>query len=63
MPETTPAAKALRYSLEEYRKKQGRPPLTWLKLVEKQLSVHNISLNDASEIAKDKARWRNLCES
>ena len=33
----TPARQALEYAMQNYKKKRGRPKLTWLKLVECQL--------------------------
>ena len=65
----TPAQRALQYYLTPHKRPVGRPPLTWLALVTKDLTKtlthHNIrtplnlrSLEKLSTIAKDKAQWR-----
>ena len=58
LDENTPAKIALRYSIEEYKKKKGRPKLTWIKQVEDQLKQININIEEAFELAKDKIEWR-----
>ena len=65
----TPAQKALQYYVTPHNRPVGRPPLTWLALITKDLSQtlkhHNIktpldknSLDKLSVIAKYKCSWR-----
>ena len=59
LDEETPAKIALRYALQDYQKKPGRPKQTWLKVVEKQLREINIviPLEEALEQAQDRKEW------
>ena len=57
----TPAAKAMQYATSQYRKRRGRPQLTWLKQVENQLNELGIRMVDAPNLANDKTLWRNIC--
>ena len=62
--EDAPARKALQFALSEYKQKRGRPKLTWLKQVEKQLreiDVHGIDV--IISLAKDKNKWNDIVTS
>ena len=48
----TPAKIALDESLKQTKKKIGRPPLTWIKLIEKDLSTINIKINIETSTAE-----------
>ena len=65
----TPAQKALNYYITPHKRPVGRPPLTWIALVTKDIAKtlqhHSIksplnrdSLNKLTLIAKDKCAWR-----
>ena len=67
----TLAKKALEESLKKTKKKVGRPPTTWIKLIEKDLSLINIQLNIESnpaeetlqvlhEITANRKKWRRI---
>ena len=49
LPEETPARRSLKESLSEIKKKVGRPKLTWIKVIEKDLTSININLNVNTE--------------
>lgn len=59
----TPAAKSLKYAMERYRKKQGRPKSNWINTVEKQLKEINIKIQDVSLLAQNKKQWRDIVHS
>ena len=65
----TPAQRALRYYVTPHRRPVGRPPLTWIALITKDLhntlTHHKIkpplnpqSLQKLSEIAEDRTQWK-----
>jgi len=41
----------------------GRPHTSWLATMKNDLSFHNISVEDATELALDRPLWRLLAES
>ena len=53
----TPARKSLKYAIDNYRRKVGRPKLTWISIINKQLKDLNINLNEVINIAQDKTLW------
>ena len=57
----TPAAKAMQYATSQYRKRRGRPQLTWLKQVENQLNELGMRMVDVTSLANDKTLWRKIC--
>ena len=57
---STPARKSLQYSMECYRRKRGRPKLTWISQINKQLKDLNINLHEVIDIAQDKKIWLNV---
>ena len=62
--EATPAKRALDFALQNYKQKRGRPKLTWLKQVEKQLNEINIhSIDEIISLAKDKDKWNVIVKS
>ena len=65
----TPAQKALQYYMTPHKRPAGRPPLTWIAVITKDITKtlkhHNIkkpltkkSLEKLSVIAKDSSLWR-----
>ena len=71
LDERTPVRLALQESLTEVRRKIGRPSLTWIKLVEKDLRSVNeyLELNDSTpeeiitklkDLTKDRNKWKNI---
>ena len=67
----TPTKIALDESLKKTKKKVGRPPATWIKLIEKDLSLINIQLHIESnpaektlkvleEITANRKNWRRI---
>ena len=60
--ERTLASIAMKYATEDYKKKRGRPKLTWMKLVEKDFNELGIKLEDVNILAQDKTVWRGICE-
>ena len=56
--EDTPMAKALRYSLEDYKRPPGKPPMTWISTVKKDLATVDLTWEDACAIIKrDDQEW------
>ena len=60
--EDTPARKALQYALADYNQRRGRPKLTWLKSVEKQLQEVG-SIDEIISLAKDRSKWNKIVTS
>ena len=59
--DNTPCKKALSYTLQEYKKKQGRPKYTWLTQIEKQLKSLSIqNINEGLNIAQDRDKWKQM---
>ena len=69
LEEETPVRRSLRESLTDVRRKVGRPCLTWIKLIEKDLAMINIDLdvNGSSpdelleklvNLTADRKKWR-----
>ena len=67
----TPVRLALYESLQPVQRKRGRPCLTWIKIMEKDISLVDIKLNlnkktpdetitTLEGLAEDRRRWRNL---
>ena len=60
--EEAPAKKALQYVLQDHKRKCGRPKLTWLKLVEKQMKdVGN--LDALITLSQDRIQWENIVKN
>ena len=71
LDEGTPVRRSLRESLTDVRRKIGRPSLTWMRLIEKDLGSVNINLelNGSSpdtilrklvELTEDRNKWRKI---
>ena len=60
MPEDIPAKIAMKYALEEYKRPRGRPNLTWISLIKKDLSELALNWNEAIDLATDKPGWDRL---
>ena len=71
LKEETPARKALFEALKIEKRKVGRPPTTWLKLIEKDLEAVNIRLNTNHanpeeiidilvELTEDRKKWSKM---
>ena len=58
--ERTPIRISLKYAMDKYKKKVGRPKTTWLKIVEEQLNELNVKLEDIFKTANDREKWRQL---
>ena len=67
----TPVRLALYESLQPVQRKRGRPCSTWIKMIEKDLSLGDTKLNlnkkapdetiaTQEGLAEDRRRWRNL---
>ena len=48
----------LKYALENYVKPRGRPQTTWLSTMKKQLEDHNLTWENACNIASDRIEWK-----
>ena len=73
LPDNTPAKLALQEALKPTKKNIGRPPLTWMSQIKKELqelkiisteqSKSNHFMTDIFEIAKDRNVWKNCVRS
>ena len=57
--EQTPARQALEYAMQSYKKKKGRPKMTWLKLVENQLK-DIVTFDQMFLFAQDRSEWNKI---
>ncbi len=62
LPDTTPAKQSLREAERESKKPRGRPKLTWLKMIQKQLNELNIKYADIEILTSDRNNWRQIIE-
>ena len=71
LDERTPVRRSLRESLTDVRRKIGRPSLTWMRLIEKDLGSVNINLGLSGsspdiilrklvELTEDRNKWRKI---
>ena len=61
LPENCPAKQALYEALKPSRKPRGRPQITWIETVSKQLKTLGIdNIFDAIEYARDRKLWQKL---
>ena len=56
--EETPAQKAMRYALEIYKSRQGRPPSIWISPIKNVFKEINVSYDEATETATIKNYWK-----
>jgi len=47
----------------DWKKLTGRPHTSWLATMKNDLSYHNLSVEDATELALDRPLWRLLAAS
>ena len=45
LEDTTPARKALHEAIQPTNRKRGRPPTTWLKVIQNDLNNFNVNIN------------------
>ena len=62
LDENTPARKALKVALIKLKRPRGRPKLTWIELMRKQLQANNLTWEEASDLAKDRKEWRDILQ-
>ena len=60
LDENTPARKALRVALMQSKRPRGRPKLTWIEMMRKQLQTINLTWEEASHLAKDRGKWKDI---
>ena len=65
LPNETPAKQALRAALTPVKRPRGKPKLTWLGLIQKDLAKINIrvsleNLEDLIKLANERSRWYGL---
>ena len=73
LQEKTPVRLALKESISNTRRKFGRPKLTWLNTIKKELSLFNIeldlNLNEMQierrlvELTRDRTKWKILIKN
>jgi len=49
--------------LSDWKRPAGRPHTSWLATMKNDLSYHNLSVGDATELPLDRPLWRLLAES
>ena len=62
LPDDTPVKLALSNVMVPESKPCGGQKLTWLKMIEKTLTKHNMTWNQAIEFAKNRKEWRKLIQ-
>jgi len=50
--------KAIQWELRVYKRKLGRPRKNWMDIVRRDLKDMGITLDEAEELATDRAEWR-----
>jgi len=71
LEEKTPVRQSLRETLTDAKKKIGRPCLTWMKVIEKDLAMVNVNLDlnkstpdiileKLVNLTKDRENWRKI---
>ena len=63
LDENTPAQKALRVALMQSKRPRGRPKLTWIEMMRKQLQTINLTWEEASHLAKDREKMEGYFET
>ena len=64
MDESTDARRILTAVLQsDWKKPTGRPHTSWLATMKNDLSYHNLSVEEATELALDRPLWRLLAAS
>ena len=61
LPENTSAKIALRHASEPHRKPRGKHATTWTTMMTNRFKELNLTWDEASESAKGRTLWRNLC--
>ena len=56
LDENTLTQKALRVALMQSKRPQGRPKLTWIEMMRKQLQAINLTWEKASHVGKDRGK-------
>ena len=66
LPEETPAKQALHEATTDYKKKIGRPKLTWIKQIKNDLRELGVEADEdfgnIIALASDREGWRALCD-
>jgi len=60
LPATRPVSLALEWTLEDGRRRLGRPKSTWQDTQKEDLEEMGVDWSDVRETASDRARWRQL---
>ena len=60
LPDKTSAKQALKECERKTRNPQGRPKLTWLKQIRKQIEEMKLNYQDIETLTSDRFLWRTL---
>ena len=60
LDENTTAWKAFRVALTQSKRPRGRPRLTWIELMRKQLEAMGLTWEEASHQAGDHEHWKDI---
>jgi hypothetical protein len=63
LPEESPAKQALRELERETKRPRGRPAITWMELVRKQIEAKGMNYREAVELTQDRIGWRRFVNS
>ena len=58
LPEDSPAKQALAEYERQVQKPRGRPAMTWLEIVKKQIINRGLSIEEAELLTEDRVGWR-----
>jgi hypothetical protein len=61
LPEKTPARLALAEAERPERRPRGKPKITWLTNVQRQLEKMGLTWEEAKKLAVDREAWREKC--
>ena len=48
----------IKVSLENWKIPPGRPHITWLNTIQRDLRAHNLTLNETVDLAQNRPLWR-----
>ena len=63
LPPCSPAQQAYRIAKMSTTRPRGKHQTTWMSVITQQLREHNMTIAEAELKAKDKMKWRDMCEN
>ena len=63
LPEESPAKQALKELERETKRPRGRPAISWMEMVRKQIEAKGMNYGEAVELTQDRIGWRRFVNS